>query len=162
MKTPLRFLVTALGLALAASAAFGQSWKAHCTNIGASNPEPLGDRDGHAISVANSVCTIEGGPWDGGVSTQSVIWEVDRDKGTFTLLSGEGVTRKPGGTAVYRNTGGTLTVAMKDGKPAGWTAAGSSVMTMAVGEGASMKGKAISWTGRATGPRTYVIESKVD
>jgi hypothetical protein len=162
MKTPLRFLITAVGLALAAGAASGQTWKANCTNVGASNPEPLGDRDGHAISVADSVCTIEGGPFHGGVSTQSVIWEVDRDKGVFTLLSGDGVTRKPGAMGVYRNTAGTLTFVMKDGKPAGWTITGSSVIAMAAGEAASMKGKTVSWTGRATGPRTYVIESKVD
>ena len=162
MRTPLRFLLATLGLALAAGTAMGQTWKANCTNIGASNPEPLGDRDGHAISVANSVCTIEGGPWHGGVSTQSVIWEMDRDKGVSTLLSGDGVTRKPGSLSAYRNTSGTLTPVMKDGKPAGWTASGRSVINVASGEAASLAGKAVSWTARATGPRSFTIESKVD
>lgn len=162
MKTPLRFLMTALGLALAAGAAFGQTWKTHCTSIGPGTPEPLGDREGHGLSVASSVCTVEGGPLNGGITTQQVIWEGDRDKGASTLLSGDGVTRKPGTTAAFRNTAGTLTWVMKDGKPAGWTASGTGVMTMAVGEAASMKGKSISWIGKATGPRTYVIESKVD
>lgn len=162
MKTSLRLLLATLGLALAAGAAFGQSWKSHCTNIGPANTEPVGDREGHAISVSSSVCLVEGGPWDGGVSTQSVVWEMDRDKPSFTLLTGEGVTRKPGATSVYRNVSGTLTPLMKDGKPAGWTAAGTSVLTLGIGESALLKGKTVSWTGRATGPRTYVIESKVD
>jgi hypothetical protein len=162
VKTAMRLLVVAFGLALAAGAALGQSWKANCTNIGASNPEPLGDREGHAVSVANSVCIIEGGPFHGAVSTQSVVWEMDAAKGLFTLVAGDGVTRRPGTMSVYRNTAGTLTPIMKDGKPAGWTTSGTSVMTVAVGEAAPLKGKTISWTGQATGPRTYVIESKVD
>lgn len=163
MKTPLRFLLTALGLMLAPGAAFAQTtWKAHCTNIGPAASEALGDREGHGLSVANSVCTVEGGPFNGGVTTQQVIWEGDQAKGASTLVSGDGVTRKPGATSAYRNTAGTLTYVMKDGKPAGWTASGTSVITIAVGEAASMKGKSVSWTGRATGPRTFVIESKVD
>lgn len=163
MKTQLRFALAALGLALAAGAAFGQTtWKTHCTNIGPASSEPLGDREGHGLSVANSVCTVEGGPFSGGVTTQQVIWEGDQAKGASTLLSGDGVTRKPGATSAYRNTAGILTYVMKDGKPAGWTASGTSVITMAVGEAASLKGKTVSWTGKATGPRTFVIESKLD
>jgi hypothetical protein len=160
MKKPARFVLTALGLALATSVVFGQTWKTHCTSIGPGGPEPLGDREGHGLVVASSVCTVEGGPLNGGITTQQVIWE--GDKGTATLLSGDGVTRKPGTIAAYRNTGGTLTTVMKDGKPAGWTTSGTSVITMAVGEAASMKGKSVSWTGKATGPRTYVIDSKLD
>lgn len=160
MKTPLRFLMTVLGMAFVTGAAFGQTWKAHCTSIGPGGAEPLGDREGHGLAVASAVCTVEGGPLNGGITTQQVIWE--GDKGTSTLLSGDGVTRKPGTTAAFRNTAGTLTMVMKDGKPAGWTASGTSVITTAVGEAASMNGKSVSWTGRATGPRTYVIESKLD
>lgn len=162
MKTRYRCLMTALSLALATGVAIGQTWKAHCINTGPGAFEALGDREGHGISVVSAVCTIEGGPLDGGVSTQSVIWEGDRAKGTTMLLSGEGVTRKPGATAVFRNTGGTLTTVMKDGKPAGWTASGTSVMALAAGEAAPLNGKSISWTAKATGPRTYVIENKLD
>lgn len=162
MKKPFRSLVIAFGLTLATGVVVGQTWKAHCINTGPAVFEALGDREGHGISVVNAVCTIEGGPLDGGVSTQSVIWEGDRAKGTSTLLGGEGVTRKPGTTAVYRNTAGTLTTVMKDGKPAGWTASGTSLMAIAAGEAAPMNGKSISWTAKATGPRTYVIENKLD
>ena len=159
MTTSIRVLLPALGLILLAGAAFGQTWKASCTNVGPASTEPLGP-DGHALTVVTASCTIEGGPLNGGVGTQNVIWE--SAKGTSTLLSGDGVARKVGGTAAYRLTGGTLTPTLKDGQPAGWTASGTAVFTMGVGEAAALKGKSFTWTSKMSAPRQYVTENKMD
>jgi hypothetical protein len=159
MRTSLGLLI-ALGLTLTVGGAFGQTtWKTVCTNSGGAAPEPLG-REGLALSVASATCIADGGPMSGGVVTQNALWE--SDKGTGTLLSADGVVRKPGSTAAYKLLTGTLNTVMKDGKPAGWTGSGKGVYTLAVGEAASLKGKTFSWTGKATGPRTYVIESTLE
>jgi hypothetical protein len=158
MKTSYGLLL-AFGLALGAGGAFGQSWKTSCTNSGAGGPEPLGS-DGRALSVASATCIADGGPMNGGVVTQNAIWEFD--KGTGTVLSADGVVRKPGSTAAYKLTAGTINTLMQDGKPVGWTGSGTGVYTTGAGDGASLKGKTFSWTGKATGPRTYIIESKME
>jgi hypothetical protein len=80
----------------------------------------------------------------------------------MSLLSADGVVRKPGSTGAYKLTSGTITILMQDGKPAGWTGSGTGVYTMGVGDAAPLKGKPFSWTAKATGPRSYVIESKLD
>ena len=36
------------------------------------------------------------------------------------------------------------------------------VYTLATGSAAALMGKTFSWNGSATGPRSYVIETKVD
>jgi len=160
MKTRSRLLVCSLGLALAAGSALAQGvWKSSCTNSGGAGPEPLGT-EGRALAVASATCTVEGGPMSGSVVTQNAIWEFDRGDGT--LLSADGVARKPGSAAAYKLTSGTVTTVMKDGQPVGWTGSGTLVYTLGTGDAAGLKGKSFSWTGRATGPRTYVIESKPD
>jgi hypothetical protein len=149
-----------VSLALTAGNALAQVSKYNCTNNGPNLPEPLGDREGHFLLVAAGSCVIEGGVLDGTVVSQNTIW--DNDKGVVTILSADGVARKPGSVAVYKVTGGTLSYIMQDGKPAGWTASGKGVYTLAVGGAAALAGKSYSWTARATGPRTYSIESKLD
>lgn len=159
MKTPYG-LLAALGLALAAGGAFGQvSEKVNCISGGGAAPEPLG-ADGRALAVASATCITEGGVMSGGVATQNALWEVD--KGQMLLLSADGVVRKPGSILTYKLTSGTLTLMMQDGKPAGWAGSGTGVYTTGSGEAAALKGKSFSWTGRATGPRTHLIESRLD
>lgn len=152
--------ITALALVLTTGLAMAQTSKHTCMNVGPNLPEPIGDREGHAINVAAGSCTTEGGLLDGTVMTQNTIWEID--KGASNILSADGVSRKPGAVATYRATSGTLSFVMKDGKPVGWTASGKGVYTMATGSAAPLAGKAFSWTARATGPRAYVMESSVD
>jgi hypothetical protein len=137
-----------------------QSWKSTCMSTGASAAEPLGDREGHAIQVSSGTCRIEGGPLDGAVMTQNTIWEAD--KATSTVLSGDGTQRKPGATAAYRLTAGTLNPIMQDGKPIGWAASGKGLFTLGIGSAASLTGKSYSWTARSTGNRTYSIETSMD
>jgi hypothetical protein len=159
MKTP-HGLLAALGLALVAGGAFAQfSEKVNCISGGGAAPEPLG-ADGRALSVASATCITEGGAMSGGVATQSGLWELD--KGQMLLLSGDGVVRKPGSLLAYKLTSGTLTLQMQDGRPTGWAGSGTGVYTAASGDAAALKGKSFSWTGRATGPRTHVIESRLD
>jgi len=149
-----------IALALSAGLAVAQTAKSTCINFGSNMPEPIGDREAHAINVAAATCTTEGGPLDGTVMTQNTIWEID--KGALNILSGDGVSRKPGTVAAYRVTGGTLNWVIQDGKPVGWTAAGKGVYTLTSGSAASLAGKTFTWIGRATGPRTYVLESTID
>lgn len=44
-----------------------------CQNVGPFAPEPLGDRDGHALGVANYSCYADSGPWSGGVATATAV-----------------------------------------------------------------------------------------
>lgn len=149
----------ALGIAICAGGALAQTaWKANCITSGSGAPEVLGE--GHVFWVAAATCVIEGGPVDGAVITQNAIWE--NVKGAGTLLSGDGVVRKPGGVAAYRLNNATMKVLAQDGKPVGWEASGSTFYTLGTGSAASLKGKTASWTARATGPKTYVIENKLD
>lgn len=158
MKTTFSFCI-ALGLALGAGGALAQTtWKLNCTSSGSGAAETVGE--GHVFWVSAAACTEEGGPLGGAVATQNAIWE--NIKGTGTLLSGDGVARSPRGATAYRNNSGTMKMLMQDGKPVGWEATGAAVFTLATGAAASMKGKTFSWTAKATGPRTYVIETKMD
>ena len=58
-------IISALAvLCAAASAQPGLSHRLACQSIGNGAAEPLGDREGHAPSVGNFTCRIEGGPLD--------------------------------------------------------------------------------------------------
>jgi hypothetical protein len=152
--------VASMLVAAAPALAQPSTSKLDCLSTGSNAPEPLGDREGHAIQVSTATCKITGGLMDGAVVTQHTVWEID--KGTFTTVSGDNVARKPGALMVSRPTTGTLTMRMEDGRPTGWTATGKGVVAIAVGGAAPLAGKAYSWSGRATGPRDYVIEVKYD
>lgn len=152
-------LALAVALATGAHAVAAQTtWKAHCTNIGPGIPEALAD--GSVLIIGTASCIVDGGPLDGAVVTQNVLWE--NSHGTSTLVSGDSVVRKPGSIAAIRNTSGTLKTIVKEGKPAGWEGSGTSLWVTGSGAGAAMKGKTIHWTARATGPRTYVVDNRVD
>jgi len=77
-----------------------------CRFIGGGPPEQLGDRDGHALRVAQFSCVANSGPLSGGVLTGSTIYELD--KGSGVLLTGSGVVRKPGVAGVDALTEGKL------------------------------------------------------
>lgn len=155
--------VCAAALALMAAGAAAQSGavdKLHCQIVGSAAPEPLGDRDGHALSVNHISCRVEGGVMDGGVLTGTTIYEWD--KGQATVLSGVGVTRKPGAVTVYQHTEGKVSMVMTDGKPSGITGAGRGRMAMASGSAAPMAGRSYSFTFRTTAPNQFVAEVKHD
>lgn len=152
--------IVAAAAMLCATGAVAETVRSHCISMGPAASEPLGDREGHALSVRASVCRVEGGAMDGGVATQQNIWEVD--KGVWTLLAAETVTRVPGGLTVYRGSAGSLTIRMQDGRPAGWTANGRGQFVLGVGRGAALAGKSVSWTAQATGAATYVVDVTIE
>jgi hypothetical protein len=157
MKT--RHWLISVGLALCVGGAFAQTtWKMTCTVSGSGAPETVGE--GQNLWVGPATCMEEGGPLPGGVVTQNSIWE--HVKGAGTLLSGDGVSRNPGGTYAYRTNSATMKTLMQDGKPVGWEASGTGVYTLGAGTAGSLKGKTVSWTARSTGPRTYVVDNKIE
>ncbi len=161
LNVPSLICVTALSLASAGVAAqSGSAAKLHCQVVGSSAPESLGDREGHAISVGQITCRVEGGVGDGGVLTGTTIYEWD--KGSAVMLSGIGITRKPGATSAYQHVEGKQSLVMTDGKVTGVTGSGRGRYTMATGAAASMAGKTYSYTFTTTGPNQLVVEVKND
>ena len=131
-----------------------------CQTIGTDPPEALGDREGHSISVNVASCHSESDPMSGAVLTGTTIWEWDGPKAV--LLSSNGVIRKPGGTVVYQNTGGSLALTMADGKVTGWTASSRGTDVVATGSAASMAGKSYTTTGKGTGSGQFTFEGKLE
>lgn len=146
---------------LAAGAAFGGSpHTASCYNTGLNAPEPVGDRQGHMIQVNAGTCRESGGEFDGLVTTQNTIWELDASGSK--VLSGDGVGRKPNALIAYRLLEAKMEMVMQDGKPVGWIAKGKGLYTLATGDLAKYTGKTFSWTAKAAGYRGYSIETVSD
>jgi len=110
-----------------------------CQTVGTAAPEPLGDREGHAISVSEASCRADSGPDAGGVVTGTTIWEWDKTNGV--VVSGNGVVRKPGYTEVYQAIDGKISLTVADGKVTGWTASGRNTVVLGTGSAASRVGK---------------------
>ncbi len=109
-------IATAIIVLAAAPSAVAQenAFTFTCQNIGHGAPEPLGDREGHTISVGDVSCRVDSGPLAGGVMTGRDIWEWD---GTNAVsLSNSGVVRKPGTTAVYQESEAKLALIVTDGQ----------------------------------------------
>jgi hypothetical protein len=163
MQNFLRF--SGLAAAALAFAAFGPSAVAQeitsvwaCQDDGRPS-EPLGDREGHSLSVDQSSCRVESGTFAGGVGTAMGMWEWDGPKAIE--LSGSGVVRKPGATLAWKDTEGKATLTMTDGKVTGWTASGGGTNMLATGDWASLAGKSYHWTAKSVGPASqYSVESK--
>ena len=161
-----RLLVSCIGIVgcvvmcTGALAQSGQSFRLICQSVGSGTLEPLGDRDGHSISVAEQSCRVEGGLTDGGILTGTGITEWDKTNGV--LLSGSGVTRKPGATTAYRNTEAKIALTLSDGKVVGSSGSGRGLFTMATGTAASLSGKTYTFTFKSVGPGQTVFDVKVD
>jgi hypothetical protein len=157
--------VTSAALAFAATepSAIAQEVTAvlTCQNIGAVAPEPLGDREGHAILIGPYSCRIDSGPMSGGVLTGAATWEWDGPNAV--LLVASGVERKPGATAVYLETEGKFALTMADGKITGWTASGRGKYPVATGSAASLAGKSYTFDAKPTGAAgQFTVEVKVE
>jgi hypothetical protein len=131
-----------------------------CQDVGASQPEPLGDREGHSLFVGDYSCRIDGGPLSGGVVTGSNIWEHDGPKST--RLASQGVIRKPGAVVAFAGGMGSIVFTMTDGKVTGWTASGTGKNVLAAGAWAPLAGKANTWTAKPTGPGQFLVELKFE
>ena len=164
----MRYLLKASGITAAlAFAAFAPGAVAQeitdtytCLSLGAGAPEPLGDRDGHSISIGEYSCRVDSGPMSGGVVTGTGILEWDGPNAV--MRSNSGVMRKPGATVVYVGTEGKLALTMTDGKVTGFTASGRGTNVVATGSAASVAGKSTTWTAKSTGPGQFAIEDKIE
>jgi hypothetical protein len=154
-------IVTAIAFAAFAPRAVAQeiTTTLACQGVDGFAPEPLGDREGHKISVDHYSCRVEAGPMSGAVATGTSITEWDGS--TAVERSDIGVARKPGGTLVWRGTEGKSELTMADGKVTGWTGSGTGVNQIATGSAASLAGKPYAWTAKSTGPGTWTIEGIV-
>ena len=89
-------LAAAFVLIVIAAGATAQSMsdasKATCQIIGANAREPVGDRDGHYLTVVQYSCRNDGGPADGTITPGTVLWV--SDKMASALVAGTGVLRK--------------------------------------------------------------------
>jgi hypothetical protein len=155
-------LVAAAAFLATALPAWAQanSYRLLCTSHGSNWNEPLGDREGHNLQVADATCGVQGGVMDGAVVTQQVLWEWD--KGVATLVSSQSIYRKPGATLVGVGRNGKLNLQTTEGRVTGWTGSGVLTFGLATGSAAALEKKNATWTGRPTGNRTYVLEFVVE
>lgn len=122
-----------------------------CNNVGALQArEPLGDKEGHAISVGEYSCRAESAPLEGGVWTETILWEWN--KNDAAIVQSAGVIRKPGATTVVEFTKGSVSLSATDGKMTGVTGSGQGVFPIAVGDAAGLAGKTWTYTVKATTP----------
>jgi hypothetical protein len=149
-----------IGLCAAGQSAAAQEivFTSTCQDVGHSAPEPLGDRDGHMISVADYSCHVDTSPMSGAVMTGTIIWEWDGPNAT--MLSNTGVLRMPGGTMAYSDSGGKIALTMADGKVTGFTASGVGKATLATGAAASLAGKTTNWTAKSIGSGQFTVEDR--
>jgi hypothetical protein len=152
----------AIASAVFAPGAFAQEatsvWT--CQDIGAPQPEPIGDREGHSLYVGYYSCRIEGGPLSGAIATGSDIWEADGAKST--RLSSQGVIRKAGATAVWSGGAGKTVFTIAGGKITGWTSSGTGKNLLATGAWSPLSGKTDTWTAKPTGPGQFSVEDKFE
>lgn len=157
-------LSAAVSLVLLSLSCFAQTatppFKATCQNVGVGAQEPLGDREGHTLSVASYSCTSVGGALDGTVSAGTNIWEVD--KGAGVAVTGNGVIRKPGMVVVYVVTEGSYALTMADGKVTGFSGTAKGVYKLATGSASSLSGKAYTAKFRSIERGQFVIETTLD
>jgi hypothetical protein len=162
IKLPLYFgSLSMIFLALSAPGAVAQEVsKFFCQTVGGGVPEPLGDREGHNITVTTASCRIVGGLLDGSLLTAQEIWEWDGTNAKMLLESG--VFRKPGALVTYELTEGKLALTMTDGKVTGFTASGKGRWPTATGTAASLAGKSWTWKSRDAGAGQWAGEATVD
>ena len=153
MQNTLHFsgaVAAALAFAAFAPSAIAQEvLKFSCQAVGNAAPEPLGDREGHNITVLLASCRNAGGVLDGSLSTVQEIWEWDGTNAKMLLESG--VIRKPGAIATFELTEGKLALTMADGKVTGFTASGKGRWPTATGTAASLAGKTLTFKSWPTG-----------
>jgi len=151
--------LTLLSLACFAQAPAPQ-FKSTCQPVGVATQEPLGDRDGHVLSVAPYSCVSQGGVLDGAVMSGTNIWELD--KGAGLTVTGNGVVRKPGTLVLYTVTEGSYTLTMADGKVTGFSGIAKGVYKLTSGAAAHLAGKSFTARFRSIERGQFVIDTTVD
>lgn len=136
------------------------SFRSTCQPIGVAAQEPLGDREGHTLTVAPFSCVSQGGVLDGAVTSGSNIWELD--KGAGVAVTGNGVIRKPGMLVLYVVTEGNYALTMAEGKVTGFNGTAKGFYKLATGSASSLSGKAYTAKFRNIERGQFVIETTVD
>lgn len=136
------------------------AFKCVCQNTGPSPLEPLGDREGHALSVASYTCRVEGGPLDGGDLSGTIIYEWEKTNAVG--LSASGVGRKAGATLVYQLGEFKNALTLVDGKVTGYLGSGQGTFKLATGSAAPLAGKAFSYVVRPAASGQFTLEVKVE
>jgi hypothetical protein len=150
----------ALGLFAPIAVADDITFTFTCQAVGNGTPEPLGDREGHGISMSQTSCHANSGPVSGGVLTGTIVWEWDKTSGI--LLSGGGIVRKPGSTVAYTLAEGKIALVIADGKVTGAEASGRGTYVLAIGGAASLAGKSFTYTSKSSGPGQSQLDVKVE
>ena len=157
-------VLASVSSALLSLACFAQTpapqFKSTCQPVGVPTQEPLGDREGHALSVGDYSCVSQGGVLDGAVMSGTNIWEMD--KGAGVTVTGNGVVRKPGAMVLYTVTEGSYTLTMADGKVTGFSGTAKGVYKLAAGAAAPLAGKSYTARFRSIERGQFVIETTVD
>ena len=151
---------TALALATPGAIAEENTYTFTCQGFGSGAREPLGDRDGHAISVAEYSCYTDSGPFVESNVSGTNIWEWD--KTDAVLVTGQYVSRKPGSIAVYEASDGKLALTVTDGKVTGFTGSGRGTLRLVTGSAASLAGKSVTWTAKTSEPGRFKVELKAE
>ena len=156
-----RFIVTSMcsALSLIGATGFAHSetiGRYECNFVGATIPEPIGDRSGHSLGSYQFSCFGMDGLLKGAVYSAINISEWDGPKGTI-LLAG-GVHRSAGGFAVTQMLEGTLAAVMKDGKAVGSTTSGKAIFKFASGALAAISGKTVNFASKSIGPNRFELE----
>ena len=153
--------IAAVALAAGAPSAVAQevAFTSSCSIVGNAAPEPLGDREGHAIFAEEDICRFDSGPFAGGVMTATSTWEFDGTNAV--LISSSAVFRKPGSLAVGRLTEGKIALTITDGKVSAVASWARGNWPITTGGAASLAGKSFISTGKDTGPGQFVLEYKV-
>ena len=129
-----------------------------CRYVEAPTAEPIGDEEGHGISVRDYSCEVTQGPLSGGVLTARAVWETDKSGGR--LLLGGGVIRKPGAMAIVQLSDGKLEYVTTDGAVTEVRTSGSGAYLLASGAAASLSGKTFTYATKTTAPGQFYFEDE--
>lgn len=127
-----------------------------CNVLGATVPEPLGDRNGHGLLNYQFSCVGVEGLLKGAVYTAVHISEWDGPQGKF-LLAG-GIHRMPGGFAVTRMQEGAGSVVIQDGKPVGTVSSGTALFNLGSGALSQLSGKTVKFKSQSIAYNRFVLE----
>jgi hypothetical protein len=147
-------------IAASSSAQTPLTYRYLCQSVGTGPQEPLGDREGHNISLTTFSCRVEGGPLDGGLVTGNAVYEWEKTNAVG--LTASGVVRKPGATAVFQLGDFKNTLTVVDGKVTGYVATGQGTYKLATGSASSLAGKAFSYTSRPNGWSQFAVDIRID
>ena len=129
-----------------------------CQYIEAPTAEPIGNEEGHGISVRDYSCQVTQGPLSGGVLTGRAVWEMDKSGGR--LLLGGGVIRKPGAMAVLQLSDGKLEYVTTNGDVTEVRTSGRGAFLLASGGATSLSSRTFTYITKTTAAGQFYFEDK--